>query len=168
MTDSWDDRRRAQEDSYFDKVNQESLARLSRKQQGPARLSPITGKPMEQIVAFGAVVDRCTTSGGIWLDAGELEQILISAKESSSSLKDFIGTLPNVKPTDAVVTEGLLSPDTGKPMKSEKVLGITVDRCTETGGIWLDARELDRLVASSHQSLGSSIKEFFGLVLSSK
>lgn len=168
MTDSWDDRRRAQEDSYFERVNKESLARLSRKQQGPARMSPITGKPMEQIVAFGAVVDRCTTSGGIWLDAGELEQILGAAKDSSSSLKDFIGTLPSLKPSDNVVAEGLLSPDSGKPMKTEKILGITVGRCAETGGIWLDARELERLVTSSHQSLGSSIKEFFGLVLGAK
>jgi Zn-finger nucleic acid-binding protein len=123
---------------------------------------------MEQIVAFGAVVDRCTTSGGVWLDSGELEQILTAAKDSSSSLKDFIGSLPSLKPTETAVAEGLLSPDSGKPMKTEKVLGITVDRCTETGGIWLDARELERLITSSHQSLGSSIKEFFALVIGAK
>jgi len=66
MTDSWDERRQAQEDSYFDRANKESLARLARKQAQAARLSPVTGQPMEQIVAFGAIVDRCTTSGGIW------------------------------------------------------------------------------------------------------
>jgi Zn-finger nucleic acid-binding protein len=50
-------------------------------------------------------------------------------------------------------------------MNVEKVLGISIARCSESGGIWLDARELDRLISSSHQSLGSSIKEFFALVL---
>jgi len=59
----------------------------------------------------------------------------------------------------------LPSPINGKPMQLEKVLGITIARCPESGGIWLDARELERLISSSHQSLASSIKDFFELVL---
>lgn len=165
MTDSWNERRQAQEDSYFDRTNKDSLARLARKQQQVARISPITGQPMETIVAFGATIDRCTTSGGIWLDAGELEEILTAAKHSTSSLKDFIGALPTLKPSEHAVHDGLLSPATGSKMTLEKVLGISVARCSETGGIWLDAHELDRLISSSHQSLGKSIKEFFSLVL---
>jgi Zn-finger nucleic acid-binding protein len=164
MTDSWDERRQAQEESFFEKANKESLARLARKQQQAVRVSPVTGKPMEQIVAFGAIVDRCTTSGGIWLDAGELDEVLAAAKESTHSLKDFIGALPSESP----VHEGLPSPINGKTMNVEKVLGISIARCAESGGIWLDARELDRLISSSHQSLGSSIKEFFALVLGRK
>jgi Zn-finger nucleic acid-binding protein len=162
MSDSWDDRRRAQEDGYFEKVNKESLARLARKKQ-EARLSPVTRKSMEQIVAFGAVLDRCTSSGGIWLDAGELEQVINAAKDSSSSLKDFIGALPQLKPHESPVSEGLPSPIDGKPMKVDKVLGISIAKCESSGGVWLDARELDRLVTSSHQSLASSIKDFFKL-----
>jgi hypothetical protein len=83
-------------------------------------------------------------------------------------LKDFIGALPTLKPSESPVHEGLPSPINGKPMNVEKVLGISIARCSESGGIWLDARELDRLISSSHQSLGSSIKEFFGLVLGKK
>ena len=165
MTDSWDERRRAQEEAYFQTANEASIARLARKQQGNARLSPITRQPMEHIVAYGAVIDRCTESGGIYLDSGELEQILQAARESKATLKDFIGALPAVKPPEGVVHEGLLSPDNGEPMKVEKILGITIARCEKTGGLWLDARELDRLTASAHQSLASSIKDFFELVL---
>ena len=168
MTDSWDSRRQAQEESYFDKANKESLARLARKQEAAARLSPVSGKPMEQIVAFGAVLDRCTSSGGVWLDAGELEEVLAAAKDSKHSLKDFIGALPNIKPSESPVHEGLPSPIDGKPMELEKVLGISVARCANSGGVWLDARELDRLISSSHQSLASSIKDFFELVLGRK
>jgi len=167
MSDSWDDRRRAQEEGYFEKVNKESLARLARKKQ-EARLSPVTGKSMEQIVAFGAVLDRCTSSGGIWLDAGELEQVINAAKDSSSSLKDFIGALPQLKPHESPVSEGLPSPIDGKTMKLDKVLGISIAKCESSGGIWLDARELDRLVTSSHQSLASSIKDFFKLATGTK
>jgi Zn-finger nucleic acid-binding protein len=123
---------------------------------------------MEQIVAFGAVLDRCTSSGGIWLDAGELEQVINAAKDSSSSLKDFIGALPQLKPHESPVSEGLPSPIDGKPMKVDKVLGISIAKCESSGGVWLDARELDRLVTSSHQSLASSIKDFFKLATGTK
>ena len=80
MTDSWDEREKAQEAQYFKKQNDEALARLKGRNT-PKRSSPITGEPMEQIALMGVIVDRCPTSGGIWLDAGELEQILNGAKE---------------------------------------------------------------------------------------
>ena len=165
MSDSWDDRRKAQEDGYFEALNKQALARLAQKRTQPARLSPITGSPMEQITIMGVVAERCVASGGIWLDQGELEQILVSAKDSNASLKDFVGIIPALKPGSDIVTEGLKSPVTGEPMHQSKVLGVTVDTCKSSGGIWLDARELDRLIKSSHQSLGSSIADFFSMVL---
>jgi Zn-finger nucleic acid-binding protein len=43
----------------------------------PLLVSPIDGKtPMQQIVRDGIEIDRCPVSGGIWLDAGELEKLL--------------------------------------------------------------------------------------------
>ena len=35
---------------------------------------------MEQVALHGVVIDRCNTSGGIWLDAGELEQLIEASK----------------------------------------------------------------------------------------
>jgi Zn-finger nucleic acid-binding protein len=168
MNDAWDERRRAQEEGYFERLNKEALARMARKQEGPVRPSPVTGKPMEAITLMGIVVDRCVDSGGVWLDAGELEQLLHAAKDSKASVEDFIGTLPTLKPSDTVVAEGQPSPISGSPMQREKVLGITVDRCPDSGGIWLDARELDRLLRSSHQSLTSSVMDFFSMVMGRK
>ena len=168
MSDSWDERRRAQEEGYFENLNKQAMARLALKRTQPARLSPVTGKPLEQITIMGTVVDRCVDSGGIWLDNGELEQIISAAKDSKASLGDFVGTLPTLKPGSSAVTEGLKSPVSGEPMRQEKVLGITVDRCVTSHGIWLDARELERLVKSSHQSLSSSIAEFFSMVIGKK
>ena len=165
MSDAWDERRRAQEDGYFENLNKQAMARLAAKRTQPARLSPVTGKPMEQITIMGVVADRCVDSGGVWLDNGELEHILTAAKDSKASLKDFIDTLPTLKPVTSVATEGLKSPATGEPMHQEKVLGVTVDRCFTSKGIWLDAGELERLVRSSHQTLSSSIADFFSMVL---
>ena len=165
MSDSWDERRRAQEERYFETLNKQALARLAEKKGQPARHSPVTGKPMEQITFMGVVADRCVDSGGLWLDAGELEQVLAAAKESDASLKDFISAAPSLTPQSAVEAPGRTSPITGKPMNQEKILGVTIDKCADSGGIWLDAGELERLVKSSHQSLTSGVKDFFAMVL---
>lgn len=43
----------------------------------PLLVSPIDGKtPMQQLVRNGVEIDRCPVSGGVWLDAGELEKLL--------------------------------------------------------------------------------------------
>jgi Zn-finger nucleic acid-binding protein len=164
MSDSWDERRRAQEDGYFDSLNKQALQRLAAKKGQPARLSPVSGKPMEVVTVMGVVLDRCVDSGGLWLDSGELEQLLEASKNSSASLKDFINLAPALS-SSAVVTGGKPSPISGKPMNQDKVLGVAIDRCPQSGGVWLDAAELQRLLDSSHQSLTSGIKDFFALVL---
>jgi len=97
-TDSWDDRRRVQEEQFFAKQNAEALARLKLRQDSSKkeRLSPISGKPMEQVTLMGVVIDRCQESGGIWLDNGELEQILEASKQKDSGhgwLSSFIAGL---------------------------------------------------------------------------
>ena len=81
MNDSWDEMRRAKEDEYFDRQNKDALARL-KAEKNRIRNSPITGKPMDQVTIMGVVVDRCVDSGGIWLDAGELEQIVTASEEA--------------------------------------------------------------------------------------
>lgn len=49
----------------------------------PLLTSPIDGLPMEQINRFGIEIDRCKTSGGIWLDKGELEKLMVFLKEDA-------------------------------------------------------------------------------------
>lgn len=73
---SWDEMRKAKEESYFDKRNREALERMTAFQKEKPRLSPITGEPMNKEIVYGVVIDRCPTSGGVWLDHGELEQLL--------------------------------------------------------------------------------------------
>ena len=89
MNDSWDDRRRAKEEQYFDKMNQEALRRIQSGER-KARPSPISGEPMKEVVVDGVTVDRCPTSGGIWLDAGELEEILKRASARGGQDNDWL------------------------------------------------------------------------------
>ena len=79
--DALDERRKAAEEQYFQKQNEEALARL-KKRSAETRHSPITGKPMEQLTLMGITVDRCKDSGGIWFDAGEFEELVTKAKDT--------------------------------------------------------------------------------------
>ena len=98
MSKGWDEMRRAKEESYFDKKNREALERLAKKKDEEApRPSPITGEPMVQEVLNGVVIDRCPQSGGIWLDAGELEELIEAAlseeEEKRAGITGFLKAL---------------------------------------------------------------------------
>ena len=49
----------------------------------PLLSSPIDGSPMKQVNRFGIELDICPTSGGVWLDKGELEKLIHFIKESA-------------------------------------------------------------------------------------
>jgi uncharacterized protein len=49
----------------------------------PLLVSPIDGiTPMQQIRRDGIEIDRCPVSGGVWLDAGELEKLLMAVQNA--------------------------------------------------------------------------------------
>lgn len=49
----------------------------------PLLTSPIDGTPMQHINRFGIELDICPTSGGVWLDKGEIEKLIQFIKESA-------------------------------------------------------------------------------------
>jgi uncharacterized protein len=48
----------------------------------PLLTSPIDGSIMKQVHRFGIEIDVCPTSGGVWLDKGELEKLIHFLQES--------------------------------------------------------------------------------------
>jgi len=91
MSNAFDDRAAAQENAYFDKQNTEALQRMAIRQgDTSARLSPVSGKPMVLKNFMGVVIDQCEQSGGVWLDAGELQQILKTTEQAPLSLQKFL------------------------------------------------------------------------------
>jgi Zn-finger nucleic acid-binding protein len=58
----------------------------------PLLTSPIDGSPMRQIRRYGIEIDVCPSSGGIWLDKGELEKIMHLLQEDAAAEQS------NVKP----------------------------------------------------------------------
>lgn len=49
----------------------------------PLISSPIDGSPMREVQRYGVKMDICPTSGGIWLDRGELEKIIVMIREEA-------------------------------------------------------------------------------------
>ena len=85
MSDIFDERRRGLEEEYFRRKDKESLERLReaiREEAHERGGDPVTmscprctGK-LHSEVYDEVNIDRCDNCGGIWLDAGELEQII--------------------------------------------------------------------------------------------
>lgn len=80
MSDAFKDREAALENEYFRGKEQEALARLRAKMQAESGDStqlrcPRDGGEMVTVTLENVQIDRCTQCGGMWLDAGELEQL---------------------------------------------------------------------------------------------
>ncbi len=93
MTDAWDDRRKALEDEYFRRKEQETLEKLRAEMKTSAEAAaeaaqeataaaaagtmdcPRCGHKLTEVKHADIKVDRCTACKGWWLDAGELEQL---------------------------------------------------------------------------------------------
>lgn len=93
MANKWDERKKAQEDEYFVKKEREQLAKLKAKREAETREEakndslmkcPRCGESLKARSFQKIEIDQCSGCGGIWLDAGELEQV--AEKESSSWL----------------------------------------------------------------------------------
>jgi uncharacterized protein len=54
----------------------------------PLLTSPIDGSPMKQIVRNGVEIDMCPTTGGVWLDKGELEKLLSLVQQAAYDDED--------------------------------------------------------------------------------
>lgn len=54
----------------------------------PLLISPIDGSPMKQINRYGIEIDVCPTTGGIWLDKGELEKLMAHIKDAVNDSED--------------------------------------------------------------------------------
>lgn len=84
MANKWDERKKAQEDEYFVKKENELIAKLKAKREGEAKLAvketcrmrcPKCGEQLKERSFQKILIDQCTGCGGIWLDPGELEEI---------------------------------------------------------------------------------------------
>jgi uncharacterized protein len=96
MANKWDERKKAQEDEYFVKQERELVAKMKLKQEAEAKEAarkasymrcPKCGEPLKERSFQKIEIDQCTGCNGIWLDAGELENV--AEKENAGWLGKF-------------------------------------------------------------------------------
>jgi uncharacterized protein len=96
MANKWDERKKAQENEYFVKKERELLAKMKAKQEAEAKEAakeasymkcPKCGESLKERRFQKILIDQCAGCNGIWLDAGELEEV--AEKEGGSWLGKF-------------------------------------------------------------------------------
>jgi Zn-finger nucleic acid-binding protein len=80
MPDAWDERKRALEEEYFRKKDQEAIEKLraqraAREAQTAPLQCPRCDGTLAEVALEDVLIDRCTKCNGVWLDAGELERL---------------------------------------------------------------------------------------------
>ncbi len=85
MGDAMDDRRRSMEEEYFHRKNNEAIEKLRAKMKvaeeakaaGLSTMScPRCSGVLKENKFEEVTIDTCDKCGGVWLDSGELEQLL--------------------------------------------------------------------------------------------
>ena len=96
MANKWDERKIAQEEEYFVKKERELLAKMKAKQEDEAKEAakkasymkcPKCGDSLKERSFQKILIDQCAGCNGIWLDAGELDEV--AEKEGGSWLGKF-------------------------------------------------------------------------------
>ncbi len=100
MPDTWDDRKRALEEDYFRRKEQEAIEKLRAKREAERQQREAAGVSLKcpkcdgtlaELTYEDVVIDRCTACNGVWLDAGELE--LLTAREEQEEKRGWLGRM---------------------------------------------------------------------------
>ena len=103
----------------------------------------------------GVEIDYCTQCEGIWLDAGELEQLLGEAKKSKELINSFKIDSNNDE-------EARKCPICDKKMQ-KIIIGssgpkLLIDKCGKGDGLWFDKGELHDIVEKAQLDENNKIK----------
>jgi len=110
----------------------------------PIVINPINGEPMEKLQIGDVKIDRCPTTGAIWLDRGELAQLALLDAQHKGLLKKLDKANPDA-PARAVRRGPLRSPRTDAVMmvvNDPEQKHVEFEVCPESGGCFFDAGEL--------------------------
>ena len=109
---------------------------------------PACGNMMRLAHAAGVVADGCGTCGGIWLDAGEMQQL-------ANRPEGLLGVAKLFAPSgewDCSERERLCPRCHTRlsPFEFPSLRGIQLDRCDTCRGLWLDHGEAEEIEARLH------------------
>lgn len=106
---------------------------------------------MTEVVVDGVTIDRCPRCGGVWLDAGEAEELAKATKPGKDALKRRKYELLRqwrTSPVDPRPTDREC-PRCGAALSRanyKDIPGLHVDHCAKAGcGLYLDKGELEKV-----------------------
>jgi Zn-finger nucleic acid-binding protein len=91
-------------------------------------------------------IDHCTGCGGIWLDAGELEELFGDRQQAEEVINSF-------EPDETCAERPRKCPICSKKM--QKIIAanteprLLLDRCRSGDGLWFDRGELRQIMAQA-------------------
>ena len=121
------------------------------------RVCPVCDTEMAVLELHGVEIDYCFSCGGIWLDSGELEELIGDEKKSDEILQLFKDVTSTNKEKKRPC------PVCGKAMKKVEVQlenPVIIDKCPKEHGIWFDKDELYRIVSSTGNAGNDKVVEF--------
>lgn len=99
-------------------------------------------------------IDYCFSCNGIWLDAGELGQLLNDSPQEDALLKTIKPAITNERP--------YLCPICHHKMKKITVgdnQEVMIDQCKKNHGLWFDKGELHQVIALGSKNEHSPVLE---------
>jgi len=101
-------------------------------------------------------IDYCTECGGIWLDAGELEELMADADKSRAVLDSFKADPDNPeKRRKCPICDKKMA----KVVVGDEQSPLLIDKCVRGDGIWFDAGELDEIIEKASLDEDNKIKQ---------
>lgn len=116
----------------------------------PVVINPLNGEPMEKLDVGGVKIDRCATTGAIWLDRGELGQLALLGARFKAVIKAIDEHREDEIPRTS--RGRIRSPRTGALMvivQDPDDPAVEFDVCPDCGGCFFDSGELAELTEYS-------------------
>ena len=121
---------------------------------------PVCKEVMITLELDDVEIDHCVGCGGIWLDAGELEQLIGVPDQAVALLESFDVNSDNAEaPRPCPICDK-------KMLKVQVGEGLLIDKCRRNDGLWFDQGELDdilnRAQLDENHKIRQLLKDMFG------
>jgi Zn-finger nucleic acid-binding protein len=101
-------------------------------------------------------IDHCLSCSGIWLDSGELEELIGDAHRVTALLQSFgvVSPLNEKKRHCPICDRPMAKIQVGMDEKP-----VVIDRCQRSHGLWFDAGELDDVLERAQLDAENKIRQ---------
>jgi len=108
---------------------------------------------MKKTELDGVLVDKCSTCGGVWLDANELEMLKYDKGKGKDDLLTEARNEVIQEKKRLITVVGLCPKCQGHSLKSFVRSGVEIDQCPVCYGIFFDHGELQRVIAKEDNGI---------------